>query len=317
MLRLGTNVRSITPVFSVWREQNFWWYGVQGISTEGSKMIVGAIKTSDDSSGVPIFPPLTRYNKKNLRYERTEAVTSQITATLGWNAAQLRKRVDNRDFTSVHYVGPECLVFLIRHFRGLCDTEMVNVLARALVARCRGRIRKVLARIDDENARQDATDEVLTHLFREILDLESDKSDFFQVRFMFAIDRLTFKARKRAFASLNRTASTLRLSQLAGEDGDGEDEYAPFARSDAPELTNPRDQPDREIQVDDALKALEQMDPRCAEAWVLREVYGMQIEDQDPEVETISRHFGKTPRTIKNWLDKAEDALRRWRERNT
>jgi DNA-directed RNA polymerase specialized sigma24 family protein len=270
---------------------------------------------AERAGGVEV-PPFTRHNSKGEIYQRTEEVTSQIAAALGLDRHQLRERTAILDYQSELYLGPECLVFLIRRFRAASDVDMVHVLSRGLIDRCKGRVRKVLARLDDEDARREAVGEVIAQLFSKILDLESD-ADFFQVRFMFALDRLTFKARKRAFTAANRTEHTLRLSELAGEDQEEEDEDAPVRRARNKEVGDPRTHADRAVMVREALEALESMPPRYAEAWVLRNVHGMQIEDQDPEVPTISRHFGKNPKTISNWLDRAEDALRRWRERNT
>lgn len=38
------------------------------------------------------------------------------------------------------------------------------------------------------------------------------------------------------------------------------------------------------------------------------------IEDRDPMVPTISRHFNHSSRMIRYWLKEAEAALERWRE---
>ena len=43
-------------------------------------------------------------------------------------------------------------------------------------------------------------------------------------------------------------------------------------------------------------------------------VEGWPVEDRDPNVPTISRYFGKTSRTIRNWLAQAEERLAAWRD---
>jgi DNA-directed RNA polymerase specialized sigma24 family protein len=272
-------------------------------------------RVAERAGGVQILP-LTRRNRKGEVYERTVETTAQIVSALGLDKRELRERLSVTDYESHLYLGAECLVFLIRRFHAASDTEMVQLLAGGLVNRCKGRIRKVLARVDDPDARKEAEAEVIGHIFRKILDVESDAADFLQVRFWFALDRLTFKARKRAFAELNRTEHTLRLSELAGEDGE-EDEDAPVRGAHAQEPSDPSTDADREVMIREALEALKSMRPHFAEAWMMRHVYGMQVEDQDENVPTISRHFDTTPRTIRNWLDRAEEALERWRERNT
>jgi len=47
--------------------------------------------------------------------------------------------------------------------------------------------------------------------------------------------------------------------------------------------------------------------------FVLRHYEGWPIEDKDPSVPTISRHFQRTPRTIRNWMREAENVLAAWR----
>ena len=40
------------------------------------------------------------------------------------------------------------------------------------------------------------------------------------------------------------------------------------------------------------------------------------IESKDPSKMTISKHFKKTEKTIRNWLKEAREQLRRWRDEN-
>ena len=59
--------------------------------------------------------------------------------------------------------------------------------------------------------------------------------------------------------------------------------------------------------------ALHQLEEPIRSAYLLRHHQGWPIEDKDPNVRTISRHFGKTPRTIRNWLSRADELLEAWR----
>ena len=67
--------------------------------------------------------------------------------------------------------------------------------------------------------------------------------------------------------------------------------------------------------IDNALieAALSQLEEPIRSAYLLRYLEDWPIEDKDPAVQTISRHFGKTPRTIRNWLSKADEILEAWR----
>jgi len=65
---------------------------------------------------------------------------------------------------------------------------------------------------------------------------------------------------------------------------------------------------------DDLIRdALSRIDEPFRSAFLLRHYFDWPVEDQDPAVRTISRHFGKDPRTIRNWLKKAEESLQTWR----
>lgn len=270
---------------------------------------------STGSGASILVPPLTRANGKGVLLERTEEVTAQITRALGAEAAELRKMLSELDYTAAQYLGPECLVFLIRHFRARVDNDIVEALAAALLKRCGKRIRRKLSALEDPDTRKDAVSDVIDQLFRKILDLEADTGDFLQVRFWWMLDKYIVKAFNRAVKREKRQAQAVRLAALAGEDPDGDEDDGFIARSAGEPLCNARDSPDWGVVLGEALQALKSMDRRYADAFVLRHAYGWPIEAADEDTPSISRHFGKDPRTIHNWLTRAEDALARWRKR--
>lgn len=267
-------------------------------------------------SGALRAPPLTHRNKKGELYLRTDEVEEQISAALSLAPGELLERAANLEHASDGYLGPECLVFLIRKFAGARDQEMVQALSRWLLKRCSLRIKKGLDRLENPEARDEAKAQVLAHLFGNILDLESDAGDFLQVRFWVVLNSLTKKALKRAFDAEKRANSMLRLSKVAGEDADDGDEDAPVSRGKSEAALDPSQWPDRKALLSDAERALASMNPKHAEVFRMRYIYDIPIEDKDPEVYTISSHFGNNPRTIRYWLEAAESALQRWRERN-
>jgi hypothetical protein len=67
---------------------------------------------------------------------------------------------------------------------------------------------------------------------------------------------------------------------------------------------------DTQLLNDEALSLIE---PNLREAFVLK-AEGWPIEDSDPNVVTISKHFGKTSRTIRYWITEAEKKLAAWRD---
>lgn len=67
------------------------------------------------------------------------------------------------------------------------------------------------------------------------------------------------------------------------------------------------------ISADQIRDALSRIDEPYRSVFVLRHYFGWPTEDRFPNTRTISRHYGVDPRTIRNWLKKADQALEQWR----
>lgn len=275
---------------------------------------VGERSSAGPAGGVQI-PPLTRRNSKGEVLARTEVVTDQIAIALGLDRRALLARLAVLDHKSSEYLNPECLVFLIRHFQGESNAGMAEAVASALLKQCGYHIRKKLSALDDPTTRKDAFDDVVTQLFEKVLDLGSDMGDYLQVRFWVWLDRAILKAFYRAVRNEKRQNRSKPLSAV-GEEGDEDDDLESTGSAISKDILDPSAWPDQQAMLGDAMKALSSMKPKYAEAFLLRHYHGMQIEDKDENVPTISRHFGKTPETIRNWLALADQALLQWRKRD-
>jgi DNA-directed RNA polymerase specialized sigma24 family protein len=260
-------------------------------------------------------PPLTRRNLKGKTLIRTQVVSGQITTALGLDQRTLLARLAVVDHNSSDYLNPECLVFLIRHFQAVSDTDMVEAVGTALLKQCGDHIRRKLSALNDPTLRKEAFDDVVAQLFEKALDLGSDAGDYLQVRFWVWLKRAILKAFDRAVRKEKRQNRTQPLSAL-GEEPDEDDDLPSRGGANHQEILDPNTWPDQQAMLRDALDALASMKPKYAEAFLLKHYYGMQIEDQDENMPTISRHFGKTPETIRNWLALAEQALVLWRKRD-
>ncbi|MCL4239730.1 MAG: hypothetical protein KJ048_00105 [Dehalococcoidia bacterium] len=264
------------------------------------------------SHGPGPVEPLTHRNADDELYQRNSAVEQQIAAALALRPEPLLERVTIADAEGDEYLQEECLVYLIRHYHRMGETGLVSDLSAALLRRCAKLIDGHLSRLGGEAAR-DGYNDVVERLFAPILDLDSNRGDFLQVRFWPALERLAVRAFNQQLTLHKRDRAAVSLSSLPGYDRDGDEEPEWVAR--------PRDHdavtsPSGEMGViNDALirDALSRIDEPFRSAFLLRHYFDWPIEHQDPAVRTISRHFAKDPRTIRNWLKKAEESLQTWR----
>jgi DNA-directed RNA polymerase specialized sigma24 family protein len=277
------------------------------------------LSTADDPHLAVALAPLTRRNRAGDLYAREPDVERQIAGALVLPREELRKRVAITDRGSSNYLKEECLVYLLRHYQRGGNEGNVSDLAAALVRRSTRIIRKRLRALGPE-ALEEGYSEVVTRLFRKVLDVSSDKSDFFQVRFWFAMERICIQVFGELLAQHERGRNEIPFSQIPGyddeEDAASETKSPRLTEEDKRSVSAPSDEKAiiamdlrREVQT----VVLTQLDEPFRSAYMLRHCYGWPIEHQDPAMRTISRHFGKTPRTIRNWLTKAEKTLARAR----
>jgi RNA polymerase sigma factor (sigma-70 family) len=218
---------------------------------------------------------------------------------------EVLRRAVEEDRSTESSLGSECLVFLIRHFHRAGDSDAVKRVARTLITRSKPQIRKWLPHtlFTDGDARRQAVDSVIGELFTVLLDLDTDKADFYQAAFGRGVKTLALRAFNRIRVEQRRSANSVSVGD-PGEGSDDESEgdfvYTPV---------DPDALPDQRVMLLDAERALASMPEHCREAFRLRYYW-------DLSIESISAHFEKDPKTIHNWLKRAEKALVRWRERN-
>ncbi len=248
------------------------------------------------------FPePLTHRNKKGKVYQRLGEVDSQIQMALALETEELQARSVITDQTSPEFLKEECLVYLIRHHHKEGNRQCVNGLTESLLRRCGTWIKGQLCSIRDPELESQGYADVIAMLFERILDLDSDQGDFLQVRFWVVLKSLTVQT----FSDL--------LKPHPGYDGEDVDAVGQGVglRAASTVVSSPVE---TEV-INESLirEALSQLEEPIRSAYLLRHYIGLQIEDQNPAVLTISRYFDKTPRTIRNWLTKADRCLAEWR----
>lgn len=256
--------------------------------------------------------PLTKRRQKDgTLYQRPREIERQLAEALPLARDDLIQRAEIDDQSSAGYLKEECLVYLIRAHLETGDHQLVDRLVETLLRRCATRIASRLRSLAPEDA-DDAYQDVVEELFIRIFDLDGDRSDYLQVRFGSGLKALTVDVYKR-YRNAAKRAKRQETRQARIADGDlvGIDPVTAL-----PDLAL---LPDERYELIEAMngaipRALAHLDEPIRSAFVMRHYWDWPVENQDPDIPTISRYFGKDPRTIRNWLVKARDELAAWRE---
>ena len=259
--------------------------------------------TKQDTSCLP--QPLTHRNADGEVYQRLPVVDRQINEALGLDQVELRSRLEVRGEDSPSFLKEEALVYLIRHYHSAGNRRVVNDLAECLLKRCATWIDSKLSGLRTD-LREDGNSGVVAEVFERILDLASDRGDFLQVRFWMGIERITVDVFRK------------QVNQFDTESSGDYDQATIDDLTQRGAVVVPTTSVGRPVESE-AIRnvlieaALHQLEEPIRSAYLLRHREDWPIEDKDPAVQTISRHFGKTPRTIRNWLSKADEILEVWR----
>ena len=263
---------------------------------------MGYKTTEQNSSRLP--QPLTRRNAAGEVYHRLAAVDKQIQEALSLGQDELRGRLEVCDEASPAFLKEESLAYLVRHYHKEGNQEHVKDLAKCLLTRCATWIDGKLSSLRDD-LKEDGNASVVAELFTMMLDLASDRGDFLQVRFWVVLEKLTVNA-------FRKQVNQHDLESTGDYDRETIDVMVQQGAAVIPPAI-----PSRSVEseaIDNVLieGALHQLKEPLRSAFLLRHFRGWPIEDTDPTVQTISRHFGKTPRTIRNWLSRANELLEAW-----
>lgn len=264
-----------------------------------------------ENKGARLPVPLTRANKDGKRYKRLPEVDNQIWMALDLEPEELVIRATVSDKSSPDFLKEEALVYLIRHYHREEDRGIVAALTEVLLGRFASWVESRLRTLGDEAVNDGYTD-VVTRLFIRILDIDSNRGDFLQVRFWLVLKRLTVRAFNEQLKHVNRKKSNNSLESIAGYEGGNSDEagYGWMVKpSDSVTCRSAESQATDNIFI---RQAMSQLKEPFRSAYLLRHYHNWPIENQDPAVPTISQRFGKTPRTIRNWLTKADEELSVW-----
>ena len=274
------------------------------------------------------LPPLTRN-----AYRRSAEVEEQIRAALALPRSRLRERIA-LCHDAPGFLQEEALAFLIRHYHAADDSDRVSDLCQALVRRITGSVKKWLKSYglrEGTDRFNDAFRDVITGVLGGVrpegrgtpsgglLDLSSDKADFFQVRFWPALHRLAYTVLRHLRKVKKLDRRLLDINDVAGH-GTGDDEEGTFSPLDEWEALSSDPYPETHLlqqcgedQLSTAWAAVNALPNEpyrpLRDVYVLRYYEGWQIESEDLKKVTLSSQYGKPAKTIYNWLKKAEKLL--------
>ena len=249
--------------------------------------------------------PLTRTNSDGKPYQRTPQVESQIVEALALDESELAERLDIRDFRTEGYFREECLVYLIRRCHQENRKDQVNKLTEKLIQRCARHINDRVSFSLDPIYVDDCFREVIAAAFGQILDLDSNQGDFAQVRFWLWLDRIASNVMGRYWKQQREDWATDSIDC----DEDEDEGRSRALRQKLEEVVSQSTSPDWNSVTAETLRLLS---PNERQAFLLRHYAEWEIENQNPEIMTISRYFNRSSRTIRYWLTSAENKLQNW-----
>lgn len=267
--------------------------------------------------------PLNHRNRQGEVYQRTEAVEERIRSALCLKPAAMIEEARVRDYKALNYLQEECLVYLIREYKSRGERRIVEELSEILLRRCSKYINEGLRNLrsaggDHSERVEHAFRDVVEELFDQILDLESDRGDFLQVRFWPVVEKLRIGAFNRHLEDLNRAQDAVTWDSVRGYEQrseEGEDRRSRKRRtsnSEPPQEAGLSAE-QRAAYLDAAREVLAHVDEPYRTAFVLRHYHDWPIETKDTRLPSISGYFGKTPRTIGDWLNRAKEMIDRWK----
>jgi DNA-directed RNA polymerase specialized sigma24 family protein len=256
--------------------------------------------------------PLTQKNIAGGNYEREHDVEEQIISTTALSDEEIIARAKITDKEAAGFLQEETLVYLIRFSFQQQRRVLYNALSETLIIRCQEQLDFRLRSLDADLA-DEAYAEIMRILFGKILSI-GGQGDFLQVRFWFALDRIAIDVFRQYSRRQTKDRANLIPTSFTepNETDEAEEDWEDkFLSSDhLIPGENRWSSVERQALIEEALLSIEEP---IRTAFVLHYYEGWKIESIDPEEITLSTYFRVTPKTIGNWLRKADFELKNWR----
>jgi hypothetical protein len=256
--------------------------------------------------------PLKHKKRVSRKYSLDNEVKAQIREALVMDGDQLLQRARAKRNSS-GFLREETLVYLIREYLSAkAEDDLVLEFKKILEERTRASINNRFFGLDRRLAEQ-LIDNVTYKILTELFSPPYKHGDFMEAKFLMYVYYRAIDERRRYG---DEDGPKYRLVPLTNEDG--EDLDIPKSK----DFKQPPDQlPLRELEDQAITNHLRRevlpkviTNPNHFEAYILRNYYGWQIESKDDGKQTLSKHFGVDPRTIRYWLRKANNQVDAWRK---
>ena len=256
--------------------------------------------------------PLRKAYPDGRLYQRRPEIEAALDALALKPRSEIVDRCRLIDPSEAAYLPSECLLHLVRASKTDNSDAYFEALFRALRKRVLGRLpRTEIGHDADGKTIVSQTNvriaEAVMDRFQEFLVLDRDgydeRLDYFEINFDGAVASLRLTARKKAWKEENRSVPMTYDDETS--ELNAEIEEAAAAQN--PLLQSKIDDPAYRSRLDAAIDSLPERQRRVIE--LLRQ--GVQIDSQEPGVQTIVRILNCAEKTIRNRRVKAFAALRK------
>jgi hypothetical protein len=263
--------------------------------------------------------PLTKRKRADgLVYRRRPEVEAELERLAGVDPLEIHAAARSAQARSNSAVSSEALVHVLRRAvrEGTTQRPGLEGLISVLVDRTESIVGHHIYFPVDSLQRKEILGEVVDGLIDAIL-APNDLADYAEVNFN------DWLAHKRLTALRKHERRAARAERARAEIQSEQDDSARRERREPADLIGWHTNPPLPIGIDKGrfkeadrrriAAAMQQAElpAEVLEAFLLREFWEVPINSSDQEKHTLVRHFGKSERTIRNWLRRAEDSFER------
>ena len=247
-----------------------------------------------DSTDIKLLTKKTKQGELYVRRADAQLQIEKITTLEKPQISQMLGAGKRRDETD--FLLDETLVYLFRESRRAGDNELFNEIYLELNRRVWRLFLKFRSNFKEQADFEDFGQKIEMAILKKLLDTDSDRADFAQVQFGSFVISEAKSVWKQNLVAINKDREFLEMPREDGDEtGANELENLSFG-SISDEQTMIIREGLRKLSAEHRLVATMMLD-------------GFQIESEDENELTISKHFGVSSRTIRNWIKEMRSTL--------